>query len=93
MGSGGGAVGGGGSVGWGGGSVGAGGGCVAGGLVGLGLSPSSLSLVGVGDGAEGAPVLMGRRVGVMVIVGVGVAIGVGVKGSSAQCPGPISPVL
>ena len=65
------------------------GGEVAGGLVGLGFPP--LSLVGVG--VRGRTVETGAGVDVFVAVLVGVVSGVGVKGSSAQCPGPVMPVL
>ena len=65
------------------------GGEVAGGWVGLGFPP--LSLVGVG--VLGRTVETGAGVDVFVAVLVGVASGVGVKGSSAQCPGPVMPVL
>ena len=64
------------------------GGDVAGGWVGLGLSRS---LVGVG--VLGRTVRTGAGVDVLVAVVVGVAFGVGVKASSAQCPGPVTPVL
>ncbi len=65
------------------------GGEVDGGLVGFGLS--LLSLVGVG--VLGRDVMTGAEVDVLVAVLVGVASGVGVKGSSAQCPGPVMPEL
>ena len=78
-------------VGWGlGVFVGCEGGDVSGGLVGFGLLPL-LFLVGVG--VRGGEVRTGAGVDVLVAVGVRVASGVGVKGSSAQCPGPVKPVL
>ena len=65
------------------------GGIVAGGLVGFGLLP--LPLVGVG--VLGRTVITGAGVEVLVAVLVEVGSGVGVKGSSAQCPGPVRPIL
>ena len=66
------------------------GGEVAGGLGGFGFPPL-LFLVGVG--VRGGEVRTGAGVDVLVTVEVGVASGVGVKGSSAQCPGPVMPEL